>query len=123
MDGVDAFAACFFLEEFYQLLSHAVNAAHGRNYPYFVSYAYFAILANVALEGAVFLSDVQLLVNRVVGIFERTGKISLEVVLVYPFARLETGLCMTDRVAILQNICTLGSIVDEHLVSCRSILQ
>ena len=31
-------------------------------------------------------------------IFERTGKIGLEVVLVYPFARLETGLCMTDRI-------------------------
>ena len=123
MDGVNTFATCFFLEEFYQFLSHAVHAAHGRNYPYFVSYAYFAILANVALEGAFFLSDVQLLVYRVVGIFERTGKIGLEVVLVNPFARLETGLCVTDRVAILQDVCTLGCIVDEHLVSCRSILQ
>ena len=123
MDGVNTFATCFFLEEFYQFLSHAVYAAHGRNYPYFVSYAYFAILANVALEGAVFLGDVQLLVYRVVGIFECTCKIGLEVVLVYPFARLEIGLCVTDRVAILQDVCTLGCIVDEHLVSCRSILQ
>ena len=123
MDGVNTFATCFFLKEFYKFLSHAVHAAHGRNYPYFVSYAYFAILANVALEGAVFLSDVQLLLYRVVGIFECTCKIGLEVVLVNPFARLEAGLCVTDRVAILQDVCTLGCIVDEHLVSCRSILQ
>ena len=82
-----------------------------------------AVLANIALEGAVLLQDVQLLIHRVVSIFQSTGKVGLEVVLVDPLTLFQVLLGMTDRVAVLDDVLAFRCIVDEHLMSSRSILQ
>ena len=123
MDGVDALAMSLVLEQFHQLLCHAIHAAHGRNYPNFVSHTYLAVLANIALEGAVLLLDVQLLIHRVVSIFQSTGKVGLEVVLVDPLTLFQVLLGMTDRVAVLDDVLAFRCIVDEHLMASRSVLQ
>ena len=58
-----------------------------------------------------------------IGIFQRTGKVGLEIVLIHPFTLLQILLGMTDRVAILDDVLALGSIIDEHLMTSWSILQ
>ena len=123
MDGVDALAACLLLEQFYQSFCHAIHAAYCRHHPYLVSYAHLAVLANVAFEGAVLVGDAKFFVHRVVGILQGTCEIGLQIVLVHPFASLQVYLCMTDRIAVFQDVGTCWCVLDEHLVSGRSILQ
>ena len=123
VDGVDSLAVGLLLQEFNKLLCDSVHAAHSRDHPDFVSYTYFAVLANESLEGAVLLCDAQLLVYRVVGVLQSSCKIGLEIILVHPFALLQVLLGVADWITVLDDVLSFGSIVDEHLMSSRSILQ
>ena len=123
VDGVNALATCFLLQKLNELLGNTVNATYGWNHPNLVTCSHFAVLAHVTLEGSALVGDVQLLFHRIVGIFQSAGKIGLEIVLVNPLALLQVFLGVTDRVAVLDDVLSFGSIVDEHLVTGRSILQ
>ena len=123
MDGINALAFCLLLESLNQFFRYAIHAAYGRNYPDFISYANLTVLAHVAQEGAVFLLDVQLLIYRIVSIFQSAGKVGLEVVFVDPLTLFQVFLCMSDRVTVLDDVLSFRHIIDEHFVSGRSILQ
>ena len=123
MDGVDALAAGLLLEKLHQFLGDAVHATYGRNHPNLVSHTDLAILADIALEGAVFLGDVEGLIDWIVCIFQRAGEVGLEVVLVDPLALFQVFLGMTDRVSILDDVRSFRCVLDEHLVTSRCVLQ
>ena len=123
MDGINALTASLFLQKLNEFLSNTIHATYGWYYPHLVSYTYFAILAHIALEGTGFLGNVQLLIYWMIGIFQRTGKVGLEIVLIHPFTLLQILLGMTDRLAILDDVLSLGSIIDEYLMTSWSILQ
>ena len=123
VDGVNTLAACFLLQKLNELLCNTVYATHGRDYPNLVACSHFAVLTHITLEGSALIGDVQLFLHRIVGVLQSTGKIGLEIVLVNPLALLQVFLCVTDRVAVLDDVLSFGSIIDEHLVTGRSILQ
>jgi hypothetical protein len=123
MNSINAVKTSLCFEFLCQLLCYAVYAANGRHNPDFVANTYITIFADIALECAVLNRDVELLIHRIVCIFESSCEVGLEVVLVYPFSSLEILGCMTDRIAVLDDILTFFLIGKKDLVSGRSILQ
>ena len=57
-----------------------------------------------------------------IGIFKGTGEIGLQIVLIHPVASLQIYFGMSDGIAILDDVGTLGCILDQDLVSCRRVL-
>lgn len=122
VNSVDALALGFLLEQVDELLGNTVHTANCRNDPNLIAHTYLAILAYIALESTVLVLDVQDLLYRIVGVFQSSGKVGLEVVLVDPFSLFQVFLCMTDRVAVFQDIGSFSSIVYEDFVSCWGVL-
>ena len=108
-----------------QTLGNAVDATYSRHNPNLVAHAHVAVLADIALEGtALFLDmvDVTLGVNGLVGIFQRTREVGLQVVLVHPVAGLHVLTGVADGVAVLDDVLTLFDVLDQHFMSCRGVL-
>ena len=106
MNSINAVETSLCFKTFCQLLCYAVYTADSRNNPNLIAYADITILADVALERAVLNRDAEFLINRIVCIFESSCEVGLDVVLVYPFSSLEILGCMTDRIAVFNDILT-----------------
>ena len=100
----------------------AVDASQSRHYPYLIAHTHVAILTHIALKGTVLVFDGKLLINRLVSIFERAGEVGLQVILVHPVASLQVFACMTNGIAILDDVLALLHIDNEHLVTGRCVL-
>ena len=122
MNGIDAFEIRLFLKLRSQALGNAVHTAHGGHNPHFVADSHFPILTAIALESAVIGGDIQLFIYRMVFIGERTRQIGLQVILVHPLSGLQVLACMSDGIAILDDISALRCIGDEHLMASRRVL-
>ena len=73
-DGVDILAARLLTQLLCQTLSNTVDAAYSRHNPYLVTHTNIAVLAYVALEGALLVLDVvdvALGINGLVGVLQR----------------------------------------------------
>ncbi len=124
-DGVDIFAASLRHELVGHALGNAVDAAYSGHNPYLVAHANVAVLAYIALEGTALvldMIDVALGVNGIVGIFQRTREVGLQVVLVHPVAGLHVLTGVTDWVAVLDDILTFFDVLDQYFMSCRGVL-
>ena len=120
--SVDVLLAGFLAQLVGQSFGNTIYASHGRHNPYLVAHSHVTVLSYISLEGSVLLGDIQLVVHRFVGISQRAFEIRLQVVLVHPVTRLQVGDGMSDRITIFNNVLTGRSVVDEHLVSSRSVL-
>ena len=122
IDAVDTLTARFQTQLGSQLLSNAVDAAHGGHYPYLVAHANVAVLTNVSPKATVLIWYVKFLVYRLVSVFKSTAEVSLQVVLVYPVSCLHVLTGVAYGVAILNNVFTLFDVFDEHFVAGRGVL-
>ena len=122
IDGVDAFFACLFLQFTHQSFSNAIHTADGGYDPYLITHTHITVLTDIALERAVLLLDAKFFVYGVIGVFKGTGEIRLQIVLIHPVACLQVGFGMTDGIAILDDVSTLGGILDQDLVPCWRVL-
>ena len=121
-DGVHALSARLLLQQRGQLIGYAVHAAYGGDYPYLVAYAHLAIGAAVTLEGQLPLGNVECYGVWLVGVVEQSREVGAHMVLVYPVALLHSLDGMSYGVAILDDVLTLGKVLQRHLMSCWDIL-
>ena len=56
-------------------------------------------------------------------ISKRTRKIGFQVVLIHPLSGFQVFSCMTDGIAVFDDVLSLRSIVDKNFVACRRVLQ
>ena len=105
IDGIDGAVVSNFLSQLVgQSFGNAVDAAYRRYNPYFVTYAYITVLADVAPEGSVLDGNVKLLAHRLVRVLQRTAEVCLQVVFVHPVAGFHVLAGMADRVAVLDDV-------------------
>ena len=117
-----AFFGQFLLHELDDALGHSVDASHRRHYPHLVSDAHFAVPSHVALEGKVLLRNAKFFVHRVILVGERARKVSLQVVLVHPLARLQVDGGVAYRIAIFQDVLAGGCVDEQNLMSGGHVL-
>ena len=122
MDGINAVFMCLFLQLLYQSFGNAVDATYGRHNPNLITYTYIAILSYIALKGAVFFFYVKFLVYRLIRVFKCAREVGLQIVLIHPVASLQVFLCMTNRIAVFYDICTLRGIFYKYLVPSGRVL-
>ena len=120
--AVDALAARLLAQLLGDSLGYAVDASHSGHNPHLIANAYFAILANVALECTILFLDVKRLVYRIVCIFERASQIRLQIIFVHPFAGLQVATGMADGVAVLDDVLALLHIAEQHFMASRHVL-
>ena len=122
IDGVNTFFTCLFLQFTDQSFGNAIHTAHGGYNPYLITHTHITVLTDITLERAVLLWDAKFFVYGTIGVFEGTGEIRLQIVLVHPVACLQVGFGMSDGITILDDVGTLGRILDQDLVSCWCVL-
>ena len=122
IDIVDTFQLGLLAQFLSQFLSNAVDTAYRGNNPYLITHTHITILTLIALEGAVLFLDGQFFANGVVGIFERTGKIGLQIILVDPVTGFQILTCMTDGIAVFDDVFSLFDIFDKNLVTGWCVL-
>ena len=62
----------FMAELCHESFGNAVHTAYGRHHPYLVAYTYIAILAYIALKGAVLILNAQFLAYGIVCVLKRS---------------------------------------------------
>ena len=122
MDGINAVFMRLFLKFLYQSFGNAVDTTNGRHNPNLITYTYISILPYIALKGTVSLFYVKSFVYRLIRIFKCARKIGLQIVLIHPITSLQVFLCMTDRIAIFNDIGALWGIFYEYLVPSGRVL-
>ena len=122
-DGIHALASSLLAQTFGQLVGNAVDTTYSGDNPHFVTYSHVTILATVALECKPFVGDVEVNGYGVVGVFEQTSQIGLDLVFVNPLSLLYIFGSVSDGVAILDDVFTFVQVGQHHFVSGRCILQ
>ena len=77
-----------------------IYTTHGRDNPYLVTDPHHRLVA-ILCQRQVFLRDIEVYADRIVGIIQQTGKISLYLIFVNPVSLFHGGQGMADGVAIL----------------------
>ena len=122
INGVDALAACLAAQFLDESLSDAIDAANGRHYPYLITHANVAVLADITIKGSVVVLDVKFFVDRTICVLERTRQIGLEIVLIHPIASLQILLGVADGITVFDDVSTLWRILDQHFMPCGRVL-
>ena len=122
IDAVNILAFCLFAQLLGQSLGNAVDTANGGYNPYLVANTHVAILADIALECAMVVLDIEFLADRLVGIFEGAGKVGLQIVLVDPLATFHVFDGVTNGIAILDDALACFHVAQQYLVACRHVL-
>ena len=100
-----------------QLVGNAVHAAHGRDNPNLVSHAHVAVFAAVTFEGAVFMGDAKFHVDRVVRVFQQSGQVGLDLLLVNPMSLFYGHQRVSDGVTVFDYLVAFGKIFQRDFVS------
>ena len=120
-DGVHVLAVSLAPQSLGQLAHNAVDASHGRDYPYLVANPDVAVLALITLESQTLVRRRDVDQLRVVAVFEQAVEVGFDVVLVHPLA-FGLGLAgMTDRITVFDHIFALGQILERKLVTGRHV--
>ena len=109
-NGIDVTFASLLSELLGESLGNTIDTANSRYNPYLVAYTDIAILADISFEGALLVLDGQWLVDGLVGVFEGSAEVGLQVVLVDPVAGFQVLTCMTDGIAVFDDVFALTDV-------------
>ena len=108
-----------------QGLRGTVDAADRIDDPDLIADADIAVFTNITVEGS-FLAFRKIRIRsqiRLIGIFQGSGQIGLDIVRMDPGTHRNIGDRMSDRKAVFDDILTTGDILDSNLMSLGDFLQ
>ena len=98
-----------------------VYTTHGGDNPYLVTDTYITVFAAVSFERQVFLRDIEVYADRIVGVIQQSGKVCLYLGFIDPASLFHGSHGMADGVTILDDILALGEIFQCHLMAGRHV--
>ena len=120
-DSIYAFALGFGTQAFGNLINDTIHTTHGRDDPNFVTDTYVAILAHITFESQTLIGSSHFFQLRIVGIFQQTGQVGLDIFVAHPGTGYSIFDGMTNGITIFDNIFALGKVFQSKFMTGRDI--